>query len=77
MLTNQTINEFAKDQDWAMKSAIQLVFKHDPFRAGRLRTPSQNLPARSYAIRINTQINGEPICEVDFNANYLHRPTLF
>ena len=40
----QTINEFAKDLDWAMKSAIQLVFKHDPFRAGRLHTPFQNLP---------------------------------
>ena len=54
-----------------MKSAIQLVFKHDPFRAGRLHTPFQNLPSRHYKIRINTQINGEPICEVDFNANHL------
>ena len=70
-LDMQTINEFARDQDWAMKSAIQLVFKHDPFRAGRLHTPFQNLPSRHYAIRINTQINGEPICEVDFNANHL------
>ena len=70
-LDMQTINEFAKDQDWAMKSAIQLVFKHDPFRAGRLHTPFQNLPLRHHAIRINTQINREPICEVDFNANHL------
>ena len=70
-LDMQTINEFARDQDWAMKSAIQLVFKHDPFRAGRLHTPFQNLPSRHYKIRINTQINGEPICEVDFNANHL------
>jgi len=70
-LDMQTINEFAKDQEWAMKSAIQLVFKHDPFRAGRLHTPFQNLPSRKYKIRINTQINGEPICEVDFNANHL------
>ncbi len=70
-LDMQTINDFAKDQDWAMKSAIQLVFKHDPFRAGRLHTPFQNLPSRHYKIRINTQINGEPICEVDFNANHL------
>ena len=70
-LDMQTVNEFAKDQNWAMKSAIQLVFKHDPFRAGRLHTPFQNLPSRHYKIRINTQINGEPICEVDFNANHL------
>ena len=70
-LNMRTINEFAKDQDWAVKSANQLVFKHDPFRAGRLHTPFQNLPSRHYSIRINTQINGEPICEVDFNANHL------
>ena len=67
----QTINEFAKGQDWACKSAISLVFKHDALRAGRLHTPFQNLPSRKYKIRINTQINGEPICEVDFNANHL------
>ncbi len=70
-LDMQTINGFAKDHNWAMKSAIQLVFKHDPFRAGRLHTPFQNLPSRHYKIRINTQINGEPICELDFNANHL------
>lgn len=67
----QTINEFARDQEWACKSAINLVFKHDALRAGRLHTPFQNLPSRKYKIRINTQINGEPICEVDFNANHL------
>ena len=67
----QIINEFAKDQDWACKSAISLVFKYDALRAGRLHTPFQNLPSRNYKIRINTQINGEPICEVDFNANHL------
>ena len=70
-LQMQAINEFAEDQDWAMKSAIQLVFKHDALRAGRLHTPFQNLPSRKYKIRINTQINGNPICEVDFNANHL------
>ena len=51
----QTINEFAKGQDWACKSAINLVFKHDALRAGRLHTPFQNLPSRKYKIRINTQ----------------------
>ena len=67
----QTINKFAKGQDWAMKSAIQLVFKHDALRAGRLHTAFQNLPSKKYKVRINTQINGKPICEVDFNANHL------
>ncbi|MEK9701638.1 MAG: hypothetical protein VW829_06440 [Deltaproteobacteria bacterium] len=70
-LEMRTINEFAKGQDWALKSAINLVFKHDALRAGRLHTPFQNLPSRHYKIRINTQINGKPICEVDFNANHL------
>jgi hypothetical protein len=67
----QTINEFAKGQNWAMKSAIQLVFKHDALRAGRLHTAFQNLPSKKYKVRINTQINEKPICEVDFNANHL------
>jgi hypothetical protein len=67
----QAINEFARDQEWACKSAINLVFKHDALRAGRLHTPFQNLPSRKHKIRINTQINGNPICEVDFNANHL------
>ena len=71
LIDMQTINEFASGQDWACKSAINLVFKHDALRAGRLHTPFQNLPSRKYKIRINTQINGNPICEVDFNANHL------
>ena len=71
LIDMQTINEFASGQDWACKSAINLVFKHDALRAGRLHTPFQNLPSRRYKIRINTQINGNPICEVDFNANHL------
>jgi hypothetical protein len=67
----QRINEFAASQSWACKSSIRMIFKHDPFEVGRLFTPFQNLPQRRYSIRINTQINDEPICEVDFNANHL------
>jgi hypothetical protein len=48
-----------------------LVYKHTPFQGGRLITPFQNLPDRRAKIRINTQIDGQPICEVDFNANHL------
>ena len=46
-------------------------FKHTPFQSGRLITPFQNLHSRNYKVRINTLINGNPIAEVDFNANHL------
>jgi hypothetical protein len=36
-----------------------------------LYTRYQQLPHKRYKVRINTLINGEPICEVDFNANHL------
>ena len=65
------INEYAKAQTWACKEAITRIFKYDPFTSGRLHTEFQNLPARSQKIRQNTLINGEPIREVDFNANHL------
>lgn len=65
------INEFLKTHRWACKAPIRLVYKHTPFQGGRLMTPFQNLPDRRARIRINTQIDGQPICEVDFNANHL------
>ena len=65
------INEYAKAQTWACKEAITRIFKYDPFTSGRLHTEFQNLPARFQKIRQNTLINGEPIREVDFNANHL------
>jgi len=65
------INEFIKPHRWACKAPIRLVYKHTPFQGGRLITPFQNLPDRRARIRINTQIDGQPICEVDFNANHL------
>ena len=40
-------------------------------RSGRLITPYQGLPDRKIRLRINTLIDGQPICEVDFNANHL------
>jgi hypothetical protein len=67
----EEINEYAKAQTWACKEAITRIFKYDPFTSGRLHTEFQNLPARSHKIRQNTLINGEPIKEVDFNANHL------
>ena len=65
------INEFARTQQWACRSAITQSFKHTPFQSGRLLTPFQNLQSRHYQIRINTLINGNQIAEVDFNANHL------
>ena len=50
---------------------MRLIYKHKPFQSGRLYTPFQNLPDKSVRIRINTLIDGEPICEVDFSANHL------
>jgi hypothetical protein len=65
------INEFIKPHHWACKAPIRLVYKHSPFQGGRLMTPFQNLLDRRKRIRINTQIDGQPICEVDYNANHL------
>ena len=64
------INEYAKAQKWACKEAITRVFKYDPLRLAA-SIQSFNLPARTHKIRQNTLINGEPIKEVDFNANDL------
>jgi hypothetical protein len=65
------INEFLKGHQWACKAPVRLVYKHDPFSSGRLITPYQGLPDRRIRLRINTLIDGQPICEVDFSANHL------
>ena len=65
------INEFLKGHQWACKAPVRLVYKHDPFSSGRLITPFQGLPDRRIRLRINTLIDGQPICEVDFSANHL------
>ena len=45
-----------------------MLFKAE---GGRLYTPYQALPDRTCRVRINTLIDDESICEVDFNANHL------
>jgi len=65
------INEFLKDHKWACKGPVQLKYNTSPFEGGRLYTPFQTLPDRTCRVRINTLIDDEPICEVDFNANHL------
>ena len=66
-----TINEFLKGHSWACKAPVRLVYKSNAFNGGRLSTPFQNLPDRKVRIRINTLIDEQSICEVDFNANHL------
>ena len=65
------INDFLKGHTWACKGPVKLIYKSDPFNEGRLYTPFQNLPDRLARVRINTLIDGEPIAEIDFNANHL------
>lgn len=65
------INEFLKGHRWACKGPVKLLYKGDPFNEGRLYTSFQNLPDRVARVRINTLIDGEPIAEIDFNANHL------
>ena len=65
------VNEFLKGHTWACKGPVKLLYKGDPFNEGRLYTSFQNLPDRLARVRINTLIDGEPIAEIDFNANHL------
>ena len=65
------INEFLKDHQWAAKGPVSLIYKNSPFEGGRLYTAFQNLSDRRTRVRINTLIDSEPICEVDFSANHL------
>mgnify|MGYP003388325926 FL=1 len=65
------INEFLKSHKWACKGPVQLKYNTSPFEGGRLYTPFQTLPDRTSRVRINTLIDDEAICEVDFNANHL------
>jgi hypothetical protein len=65
------INEFLKGHRWACKGPVTLLYKGDPFNEGRLYTSFQNLPDRLARVRINTLIDGQPIAEIDFNANHL------
>ena len=67
----KTINEFLRGHNWACKGPVQLKYNTSALEGGRLYTPYQALPDRQVRLRINTLIDEEPICEVDFNANHL------
>ena len=65
------INEFLRGHTWACKGPVKLIYHTDFIHGGRLYTSFQNLPDRLARVRINTLIDGEPIAEIDFNANHL------
>ncbi len=65
------INDFLKHVNFALKAPVRLIYTKDPFHGGRLYVPIQNLPDRKVKVRINTLINGNPVCEVDLSASHL------
>ena len=50
---------------------MQLKYKTSEFEGGRLHTPYQTLPNSTFWVSINTLIDKERICEVDFIADHL------
>ena len=70
------INEFLRGHTWACKRPVKLIYHTDFIHGGRLYTLFQNLPDRLARVRINTLIDGEPIAEIDFNANHLRNEEL-
>lgn len=64
------INEFMKNHSWAGKGPIRLIYSQNPIRGGRVYTRFSQLPMKKVELRINTLINGDPICEVDYVSNH-------
>jgi hypothetical protein len=71
IISLKKINDFLKDVSFALKAPVRLIYTKDPFHGGRLYVPIQNLPDRKVKVRINTLINGNPVCEVDLSASHL------
>ena len=64
------INTYLSNVSYALKAPVWLIYTGDFNHGGRLYTPIQNLPNRKVKVRINTQINNEPVCEIDLVANH-------
>lgn len=64
------LNDFLKNHSWAGKGPIKLVYSQNPFRGGRLYTRFSQLPMRRIPLRVNTLLDGKPICEVDYVSNH-------
>lgn len=71
------INDFLRHVNYALKAPVRLIYTKDPFHGGRLYVPIQNLPDRNVKIRINTLMNGNPVCEVDLSASHLRIAAAF
>lgn len=65
------INSFLESHTWPLKGPLRLKYKSSPMQGGRIYTAFQSLPSRRYHVRQNILLDGEPVCEVDFNANHL------
>ena len=66
-----TINEYLKSHTWPLKGPLRLKYTSSATEGGRVYTAFQSLPSRRYHVRQNILLDGEPVCEVDFNANHL------
>jgi hypothetical protein len=65
------INAYLESHTWPLKGPLTLKYKSSPMEGGRIYTAFQSLPSRRYHVRQNILLDGEPVCEVDFNANHL------
>jgi hypothetical protein len=70
-LTVRKYNEFMRNFTWAQKAPTYRSLGAEPFTSGRMYTPYQNIVNRRIAIRTQTLLNGQPLCEVDFKSNHL------
>lgn len=64
-------NNFMREQSWAMKNPSYRSFTNFDGRGGRIFNYYQNISNRRYKLRTRTLLNGNIICEPDFNANHL------
>lgn len=71
------INDFLQSVSYALKAPVSLTYTKDAFHGGRLYVAIQNLPDRKVKVRINTLINGNPVCEIDLSASHLRIAAAF
>ena len=71
MVAMNTINEYLKSHTWPLKGPLRLKYTSSATEGGRVYTAFQGLPSRSYEVRQNMLLDGEPIIEIDFSANHI------
>ena len=70
-LTVRKYNEFMRNFTWAQKAPTYRSLGEEPFTSGRMYTSYQNIVNRRVAIRTQTLLNRQQLCEVDFKSNHL------